>query len=149
MSERIVQIQLDYLRLTVAYAPTAKRGNRSNTTTFYDQLEQILEKPLPRGCMEMVVGEFNARLPCEAAPGSIGKFAVRGWNLNSKPFLNFIGEQGLTVANSRFQHKYRDPNKRLYQIDHTLVTTEYYGTHEPSRALRVVVVLKFAIKRDC
>ena len=73
---------------------------------FYEDLQDLLELT-PRRDVLFIIGDWNAKVGSQEAPGVTGKF---GLGMQNERLIEFCQENALVIANTLFQqHK-----RRLY-----------------------------------
>ena len=91
-----------------AYAPTSNT-EEAEVEWFYKDLEDLLELT-PKKDVLFIIGDWNAKVGRQEAPGVTGKFGLGVWNEAGQRLIGFCQENTLVIANTLFQqHK-----RRLY-----------------------------------
>ena len=76
---------------------------------FYEDLQDLLELT-PKKDVFFIIGDWNAKVGSQWAPGVTGKFGLGVQNEAGQRLIEFTQENALVIANSLFQqHK-----RRLY-----------------------------------
>ena len=98
------------------YAPT---NNAEEAEQFYEDLQALLEPEPPKNVF-FIIGDWNAKVGSQEAPGVTGKFGLGVWNEAGQRLIEFSKENTLVIANTLFQqHK-----RRLYTWTSPVVNTE-------------------------
>ena len=88
--------------------PTSK-AEEAEVERFYEDLQDLLELT-PQEDVLFIIGDWNAKVGSEEAPGITGKFGLGMRNEAGKKLIEFCQENALVIANTLFQqHK-----RRLY-----------------------------------
>ena len=88
--------------------PTSK-AEEAEVERFYEDLQDLLELT-PQEDVLFIIGDWNAKVGSEEAPGITGKFGLEMRNEAGKKLIEFCQENALVIANTLFQqHK-----RRLY-----------------------------------
>ena len=96
-----------------AYAPTSNT-EEAEVEQFYEDLqeqffEDLLELTLKKDVL-LIIGDWDAKVRSQEAPGVTGKFGLGIWNETGKRLIEFCQVNALVIANTLFQqHK-----RRLY-----------------------------------
>ena len=89
------------------YAPTTNA--KAEAERFYDDLQDLLE-PTPKKDVFFIIGDWNAKVGSQEAPGVTGNFGLGVQNEEGQRLIEFCQENTLVIAITLFQqHK-----KRLY-----------------------------------
>ena len=102
-----VHFQGKLFNITViqVYAPTSN----AEFEQFCEGLQDILELMPPKDVL-LIIGDWNATVRSQEAPGITGKFGLGVWNEARQKLIEFYQEDALVIANTLFQqHK-----RRLY-----------------------------------
>ena len=76
---------------------------------FYEDLQDLLELTPPKDVL-LIIGDWNAKVGSQKAPGVTGKFGVGVQSETGQRLTEFCQENALVIANTLFQqHK-----RRLY-----------------------------------
>ena len=90
------------------YAPT-NNAEEAEVERFYEDLQDLLELT-PNKDVLFIIGDWNAKVGSQEAPGITGKFGLGMWNEAGQRLIEFCQENALVIANTLFQqHK-----RRLY-----------------------------------
>ena len=90
------------------YASTSN-AEEAEVERFYEDLQDLLELT-PQEDVLFIIGDWNAKVGSEEAPGITGKFGLEMQNEAGKKLIEFCQENALVIANTLFQqHK-----RRLY-----------------------------------
>ena len=91
-----------------AYAPTSNTAE-AEFEWFYEDLQELLELT-PKKDVLFIIGDWNAKVGSQEAPGVTGKFGFGIWSEAGQRLIKFCQENALVIANNLFQqHK-----RRLY-----------------------------------
>ena len=91
-----------------AYAPTSN-AEEPEVEWFYEDLKDLLEL-IPKKDVFFIIGDWNAKVESQEAPGVTGKFGLGIWNEAGQRLIEFCQKNTLAIANTLFQqHK-----RRLY-----------------------------------
>ena len=83
------------------YAPTSY-AEEAEVERFYDDL---LELTTPKDVL-FIIGDWNAKVGSQEAPGVTGKFGLGVQNEAGQRLIEFCQEKALVIANNLFQqHK--------------------------------------------
>ena len=89
-----------------AYAPTSN-AEEAEVEWFYEDLQDLLEL-IPKTDVLFIIGDWNAKVGSQEAPGVTGKFGLGIWNEAGQRLIEFCQENALVIANTLFQqHKRR------------------------------------------
>ena len=105
-----VRFQGKLFNITViqAYAPTSD-AEEAEVVWFYEDLQDLLELT-PKKDVLLIIGDWNAKVGSQKAPGVTGKFGLGMQNEAGQTLIEFCQENALVIANTLFQqHK-----RRLY-----------------------------------
>ena len=91
-----------------AYAPTSN-AEEADVEWFYEDLQDLLELT-PKKDVLFLIGDRNAKVGSQKAPGVTGKFGLGVWNETGQRLIEFCQENALVIANTPFQQYKR----RLY-----------------------------------
>ncbi len=99
------------LVLIIAYGPTLPSCTKSpeERDHFYESLDKILSD-IPSRSHLYICGDFNSKVgqrQPEDTWACLGRWSRGKRNENGEALLSFAEQQGLTIANSCFQHKAR------------------------------------------
>ena len=90
------------------YAPTSNAG-KAEVERFYEDLQDLLELT-PKKDVLLIIGNWNAKVGSQEAPGVTGKFGLGLRNEARQRLIAFCQENALVIAHTLFQqHK-----RRLY-----------------------------------
>ena len=90
------------------YAPTSN-AEETEAEQFYEELQDLLELT-PQKDVLFIIGDWNAKVGSQEAPGVTGKFCLGVQNEAGQRLIEFCQEIALVIANTLFQqHK-----RRLY-----------------------------------
>ena len=105
-----VRLQGNPFNITViqVYAPTSN-AEETEVEQFYEDLQDFLELT-PKKDVLFIIGDWNAKVGSQEAPGVTGKFGLGVQNDAGQRLTEFYQENALVIANTLFQqHK-----RRLY-----------------------------------
>ena len=105
-----VHFQGKPLNITViqAYAPTSN-AEEAEVEWFYEDLQDLLELT-PKKDVLFIIGDWNATVGSQEAPGVTGKFGLGIQNEIGQRLIEFCQENERIIANTLFQQHRR----RLY-----------------------------------
>ena len=87
-----------------AYAPTSN-AEEAEVELFCEELQDLLELTLKKDVL-LIIGDWDAKVRSQEAPGVTGKFGLGIWNETGKRLMEFCQENALVIANTLFQqHK--------------------------------------------
>ena len=90
------------------YAPTSN-AEEAEVECFYEHLQDLLELT-PKKDVLFIIGDWNAKVGSQEAPGVTGKFGFGVQSEAGQRLIKFCQENALVIANNLFQqHK-----RRLY-----------------------------------
>ena len=90
------------------YAPTSN-AEEAGVEWFYEDLQDLLELT-PKKYVHFIIGDWNAKVGSQEAPGIIGKFGLGVRNEAEQRLIEFCQENAPVIVNTLFQkHK-----RRLY-----------------------------------
>ena len=96
------------IRVIQVYAPTSNT-EEAEVERFYEDLQDLLELTPPKEVL-LIIGDWNAKVGSQKAPGVTGKFGLGIKNEAWQSLTDFCQENTLVIANTLFQqHK-----RRLY-----------------------------------
>ena len=96
------------ITVTQTYAPTSN-AEEAEVEQFYEDLQDLLELT-PKKDVLFIIGDWNAKVGSQEAPGVTGKFGLGVQNETGQRLIEFCQENALVIANTLFQqHK-----RRLY-----------------------------------
>ena len=88
------------------YAPNSK-AEEAEVERFYEDLQDLLELT-PKRDVLFIIGDWNAKVGSQEAPGVAGKFGLGVQNETGQRLTEFCQENTLVIANTLFQqHKRR------------------------------------------
>ena len=94
--------------LIQVYAPTSN-AEAAEVEWFYEDLQDLLELT-PKKDVLFIIGDWNAKVGSQEAPGVTGKFGFGIRNEAGQNLIDFCQENALVITNTLFQqHK-----RRLY-----------------------------------
>ena len=98
-----VHFQGKLFNITViqAYAPTSN-AEEAEVEQFYEDLQDLLELT-PKKDVLFIIGNWNARVGSQEAPGVTGKFSLGIQNEAGQRLIGFCQENTLVIANTLFQ----------------------------------------------
>ena len=102
------------------YAPTSN-AEEAEVEWFYEDLQDLLEL-IPKTDVLFIIGDWNAKVGSQEAPGVTGKFGLGVQNEVGQRLTEFCQENTLVIANALVeQHK-----RRLYTAHghHQMIDTE-------------------------
>ena len=107
------------------YVPTSN-AEEAEVECFYVDLQDLLELT-PKKDVLFIIGDWNAKVGSQEAPGVTGKFGSGVWNQAGQRLIEFCKKNTLVIANTLFQqHKRRlytwtsPGGQHLNQIDYTV-----------------------------
>ena len=105
-----VRFQAKPYNITViqVYAPTSN-AEEAELEQFYKDLQDLLELT-PKKDVLFIIGDWNAKVENQEAPGVIGKFGLGIWNEAGQRLIGFCQENALVITSTLFQQCKR----RLY-----------------------------------
>ena len=90
------------------YAPTSN-AEEAEVERFYEDLQDLLELTSKKDVL-FIIGDWNAKVGSQEAPGVTGKFGLGGQNEAGQRLTEFCQENTLVIANTLF----RQHNRGLY-----------------------------------
>ena len=88
------------------YVPTSN-AEEAEVGRFYEDLQDLLELT-PEKDVLFIIGDWNAKVGSQEAPGVTGKFGLGIQNEAGQKLIEFCQENTLVIANTLFQqHKRR------------------------------------------
>ena len=104
--------------VTQAYASNSN-AEEAGVEQFYEELQDLLELT-PQKDVLFIIGDWNAKVGSQEAPGVTGKFCLGVQNEAGQRLIEFCQEIALVIANTLFQqHK-----RRLYTWTSPMLNTE-------------------------
>ena len=106
-TERSVCFQGKPFNITViqVYAPTSN-AEEAEVEWFNEDLQDLLELTLKKDVL-FIIGDWNAKVGSQEAPGVTGKFGLGVQNEAGQRLIEFCQENALIIANTLFQkHKF-------------------------------------------
>ena len=86
------------------YAPTSN-AEETEVERFHEDLQDLLELT-PKKDVLFIIGDWNAKVGSQEAPGVTGKFGFGIWSEARQRLIEFCQENALIIANTLFhQHK--------------------------------------------
>ena len=120
------------------YAPTGN-AEEAEVERFYEDLQDLWELT-PKKDVLFIIGDWDAKVGSQEAPGLTGKFALGIWNEAGQKLVNFCQENTLVIANTLFQqHKRRHytwispGDQHQNQIDYILCTQRWRNSIQPAK----------------
>ena len=112
--------------------PTSKAGvEEAEVEWFYEDLQDLLELT-PQKDVLFIIGDWNAKVGSQEAPGVTGKFCLGVQNEAGQRLIEFCQEIALVIANTLFQqHKRRfytrtsTESQHQNQIDYILCSQRW------------------------
>ena len=96
------------IKVILVYAPTSN-AEEAEVQQFYEDLQDLLELT-PKKDVLFIIGDWNAKVGSQEAPGVTGKFGLGIQNEAGQRLIEFCQENAPVIANTLFQqHK-----RRLY-----------------------------------
>ena len=83
------------------YAPTSNT-EEAEVEQFYEDLQDLLELT-PKKDVLFIIGDWNAKVGSQEAPGVTGKFGLGIWNEAGQRLIEFCQENALVIENTLFQ----------------------------------------------
>ena len=107
-NDRMISVRLQGKPFTITviqvYAPTSN-AKGAEVKQFYDDLQDLLELT-PKRDVLFIIGDWNAKVGSQEAPGVTGKFGLGMQNEAGQRLIEFCQENALVIANTLFQqHK--------------------------------------------
>ena len=90
------------------YALTSN-AEEAEVEWFYEDLQDLLELTSKKDVL-FIIGDWNAKVGSQEAPGVTGKFGLGVQNEAGQRLIEFCQENALIIANTLFQQ----PKRRLY-----------------------------------
>ena len=130
------------------YAPTGN-AEEAEVEWFYEDLQDLLELT-PKKDVLFIIGDWNATVGSQEAPGVTGKFGLGIQNEIGQRLIEFCQENERIIANTLFQqHK-----RRLYtwtspyvqhqnQIDYILCRQRWRSSIQTEKQDRELTVARF------
>ena len=87
------------------YAPTSN-AEEAEVERFYEDLQDLLELT-PKKDVLFIIGDRNAKVASQEAPGVKGKFGLGVWSEAGQRLIKFCQENALVIANTFFQQHQR------------------------------------------
>ena len=84
-----------------AYVPTSN-VEEAEAEWFYEDVQELLELT-PKKDVLFIIGNWNARVGSQEAPGVTGKFSLGIQNEAGQRLIGFCQENTLVIANTLFQ----------------------------------------------
>ena len=92
------------ISLLQVYAPTSN-AEGAEVEWLYEDLQDLLELT-PKKDVFFIIGDWNAKVESQEAPGIAGKFGLGMQNEAGQRLIEFSQENALVIANTLFQqHK--------------------------------------------
>ena len=115
-----VHFQGKLFNITViqAYATTSN-AEEAEVEWFYEYLQDVLELA-PQKDVLFIIGDWNAKVGSQEAPGVTGKFGLGLRNEAGQRLIEFCQENALVIANTLFQ-QHKDNSTHGH---HWMVNTE-------------------------
>ena len=120
------------------YAPTSN-AEEAEVEQFYEDLQDLLELT-PKKDVLFIIGDWNAKVGSQEAPGVTGKFVPGVWNEAGQRLIEFCQENALVIANTLFQqHKRRlytwtsPDRKHRNQIDYILCSQRWRSSIQSAK----------------
>ena len=88
------------------YAPTTN-AEEVEVERFYEDLQDFLELTPPKDVF-FIIGDWNAKVGSQEAPGVTGKFGLGIRNEAGQRLIEFCQENALIIANTLFQQHKRN-----------------------------------------
>ena len=87
------------------YAPTSN-AEEAEVERFYEDLQYLLELTPKKKDVLFIIGDWNAKVGSQEAPGVTGKFGLGVENEAGQRLIEFCQENTMVIANTFFQqHK--------------------------------------------
>ena len=83
------------------YVPTSN-AEEAEVEWFYEDLQDLLELT-PKKDVLFIIGDRNAKVGSQEAPGVTGKFGLGVQNEAGQRLIEFYQENALVIANTLFQ----------------------------------------------
>ena len=83
------------------YAPTSN-AEETEAEQFYEKLQDLLELT-PQKDVLFIIGDWNAKVGSQEAPGVTAKFCLGVQNEAGQRLIEFCQENALVIANTLFQ----------------------------------------------
>ena len=132
------------------YAPTSN-NEEDEVEQFYEDLQDLLELTSKKDVL-FIIGDWNAKVGSQEAPGVTGKSGLGTQNEAGQRLIEFCQENALVIANTLFQqHKRRlytctSPDGRHQnQIDYILCSQDgeaLYSQQKQDQELTVAQIMK-------
>ena len=113
-----VRLQGNPFNITViqVYAPTSN-AEETEVEQFYEDLQDFLELT-PKKDVLFIIGDWNAKVGSQEAPGVTGKFGLGIRNEAGKRLIEFCQENALVIANTLL-HNTKDSTHGPHQMVNT------------------------------
>jgi hypothetical protein len=148
VSDRIITVRLaltgnQHATVISVYAPTMTHADESKCR-FYEDLRNTLLS-VPRHDKLILMGDFNARVGCDAMPwdGVLGKHGIGKMNSNGLLLLTLCQEFQLTITNTLFRQRniykgtWMHPRSRTWHmIDYVIVRRRDMSDVQITRVMR-------------
>ena len=142
ISDRVIKVDFSNERysrkfsLTAAYSPTnTKKYSLRERSQFYDQLQKGHDTTKEDDRINVVAGDFNARIAFDASLAkNMGKFGAAPYtNQNGQLLVDFVVKNRLEVSNTRFKAKrndgygtfYHRSSHQTFMLDYWLVPKKF------------------------
>ena len=122
-SDRIISVRFQGkpFNITViqVYAPTSN-AEEAEVECFYEDLQNLLELTPPKD-VPFIIGDWNAKLGSQEAPGVKGKFGLGVQNEAGQRLIEFCQENALVIANTLFQQHKRNGHHQIVNTEIRLI----------------------------
>ena len=101
---------------------------------FYEDLQDLLELT-PKTDVLFIIGDWNAKVGSQEAPGVTGKFGFGIWSEAGQRLIKFCQENALVIANTLFQQRKRRSTHGHHQIFNTEIKLIIFFAAKDGKAL--------------
>ena len=114
--------------------PQTSNAEEAEVEWFYEDLQDLLERT-PKKDVLLIIGDWNANVGSQEAPGVTGKFGLGIQNEAGQRLIEFCQENALVIANTPFHNTREDSTHGHHQMVNTEIRLILFFAAKDGEAL--------------